>query len=232
MTPTDDEPTTPKKREPKIDVNVERSPEQDRAALKRKVGIFYDLQRLRLQTAGRTYKRADGTEIQLHEVDVAVLERRTKELHLAETHALRDVEDHLKTIDFYNKVLSDKTRYKGIGPTMAGVILSSFDIRREDTASKMWAFAGLRPMLARRCKLCHSVLESDGGFFKHRKERARGPAKPGVENEPKLPKCLKAATPIPSSDTYESGQAQRPTKGERLPYNAFLRSKLCGVLGQ
>ena len=48
---------------------AERTPDQDRMALRRKVRIFYDIQRLRLQTAGRTYERPDGTEIHLHEVE-------------------------------------------------------------------------------------------------------------------------------------------------------------------
>ena len=54
-TPTDD--TTPKAEPEKIltqaDIVSERTREQGHYALKRKVRIFYDLQRLRLQTAGR-----------------------------------------------------------------------------------------------------------------------------------------------------------------------------------
>ncbi len=224
---------TKKKTDDKIDPNVTRTREQDRAALRRKVEMFYDLQRLRIQSAGRTYERADGTSIQLHEVDVAILERRAKDLESAERAALRDVQEHLDTITFYRKVLSDKVRYRGIGPTMAGVILSSFAIEREDTVSKMWAFAGLRPMPAHRCRSCHSVVETDKeGAFLHIKERARtvAPPKPGEAPVAKLPKCPKAAAVLGLADVYESAQAQRPTKGEKLAYNSFLRTKLVGVL--
>lgn len=231
---------TKKKTEPKIekpkklDVNVERSREQDRAALRRKVENFYDLQRLRIQTAGRTLKRADGTDIQLHEVDVAVLEARAAELHTAEKHALSDVQNHLSTMKFYKDTLSDKVRYRGIGPTMAGVILSSFDIHRSDTVSKMWAFAGLRPMPANRCKECHAVVAvaEDGASYRHTAERVRTPAppKPGEEPKAALPKCKHAKDLIDDDAIYASGKSQRPEKGVKLPYNSFLRTKLVGVL--
>lgn len=216
------------------DVNVARSKEQNRAALRRKVENFYDLQRLRMQTAGRTLKRADGTEIQLHEVDLAILERRADELHSSEKNALKDVEDHLTTIPFYRDTLSDKVRYRGIGPTMAGVILASFDIHREDTVSKMWAFAGLRPMPAKRCKECHAVLalNKDATHYDHTLERIRTPMPPKPGEEPKavLPKCSKAKVSLGETDVYDSGKAQRPEKGVKLPYNSFLRTKLVGVL--
>jgi hypothetical protein len=32
-------------------------------------------------------------------------------------------------------------------------------------------------------------------------------------------------------NTYESGKTMKPTKGEKLPYNAWLRSKLIGAIG-
>jgi hypothetical protein len=218
---------------PALDPNVTRTREQNRAALRRKVEMFYDLQRLRIQSAGRTYERADGTSIQLHEIDVAILERRSKDLETAERAALRDVQDHLDTMPFYRDVLSDKVRYRGIGPTMAGVILSSFAIERQDTVSKMWAFAGLRPLPAHRCRTCHSVVETDGdGSFVHLKERVRTPTppKPGEVVEAKLPKCNRIGSLMGLIDVYESGKAQRPVKGEKLTYNSFLRTKLVGVL--
>jgi hypothetical protein len=218
--------TKPDQKQPKLDEKLEqpsnRTPQQSRLALKKKVRIFYDLQRLRIQCGGRTLNRAEGAPIILHEVDVAILERRMKELHQAEKNALHDVEDHLKTMPFYEHVLSDKEQFKGIGPTMAGVILSEFDIEREDTPSKMWAFAGLRPMPALRCQECHEVVAEGVIHPKARKAR-----KPGAE-EQKI-KCKYAGeTKFPR---YESGVAQRPVSGQKLNYNAWLRTKLVGVLG-
>lgn len=220
---------------PEIDVNsATRTPQQSRIALLRKTKIFYDLQRLRLQTGGRTLERAKENEIQLNEVDLAILGQRMDELHTAEKHALKDVENHLNTMPFYRDILSDKVRYRGIGPTMAGVIMSAFDIFREETPSQMWAFAGLRPMPAMRCKQCHAVVEPSDevqGDYVHKATRSRGPRKPGEDAKEVLPKCLNAFRRIMTDGTYVSGQTQRPQKNQKLPYNSFLRSKLCGVLG-
>jgi hypothetical protein len=190
---------------------VKRTKEQSRNALIKKVKMFYDLQRLRMQAAGRTYKRADEDEIQLHEVDVAILEMRAQELEMAEKHALSDIKEHLQTIPFYNEVLSDKVRYRGVGPTMAGIILSAFDIDLADTVSKMWSFAGLRPIPCFRCKTCHAVV--DGLSYAHPKG-----------------KCLWVGKELPEGAVYASGKAQRPQRGEKLHYNSFLRTKLVGVL--
>jgi len=215
--------------EPEIDASkAQRTREQDRAALRRKVEMFYDLQRMRIQAAGRTYKRPDGTEIQLHEIDVAILERRSKELEAAERHALKDVNDHLGTMPFFVNVLSDKVRYRGIGPTMAGVILSNFDIHREDTPSKMWAYCGLRPMPALRCKACNDIVEEKDGEFAHVARRAFKKNPNDLDPKPARSKCNAI---LNRAALYESGKAQKPVKGEKLPYNARLRSKLCGVLG-
>jgi hypothetical protein len=142
--------TAPKKRVKKVPVDMEalataareavRTMEESRQGLKFKTRMFYDLQRMRLQAAGRTYERPDGTTIQLHDVDVKILNARSDELMRAEKSALNDVADHLKTIPFYNDVLSDKVRYRGVGPTMAAVILSELEFERQDTPSKAWAF--------------------------------------------------------------------------------------------
>jgi hypothetical protein len=60
---------------------------------------------------------------------------------------------------------------KGVGPIMAAVIITEFDIHKAPAVSNMWSFAGLAP------------------------------------------------------------GKDKKTKGNKCPYNQFLRSKLCGVLG-
>lgn len=222
----------------------DREPGQDRLALKKKVRYFYDLQRLRLQVGGRLTKRPEGSTIDLHTYDVALLEKRMEELRGVERTALGDVEAHLKTIPFYRDVLSDKSRFKGVGPTMAGVILSEFDIHRQENVSQMWSFAGLAPVAARRCKQCSTLVERAGkdldtsvdlsevgsGAFKHVKPFVAR-AKPGEETPKEDRSCPYAKELIGIDQTFESGKAMRPTKGEKLPYNAFLKTKLVGVLG-
>jgi hypothetical protein len=207
-----------------------RTTEQGRLALTRKVRMFYDLQEMRMGTEGRLTPKADAAKIELHPLDMMRLTDRLTELATAEKNALKDIEDHLLTIPFYvSRILPERaTKWRGFGPTMMGVILSSFDIAREDTVSKMWAYAGLRPMPAFRCKTCNVVCTStlermegdtnrEGDFFKH-------PKPAGV-------KCIFLGLPIHNDQVYESAKAQRPVAGEKLPYNAWLRTKLCGVLG-
>ncbi len=193
-----------------------RTKEQSQLALKKKVRMFYDLQRLRMQCAGRINKKpAEGVpEVELHEIDKVILEARAKNLLESEKFALKDVEAHLKDLPIY-QILLEKPRFKGLGPTMAGVILAEFTIEREDTVSKMWSFAGLAPVPARRCKGCNTVLDE----VTH----------PGAEL-PSGYKHKKGVKKCDATETYASAKAMRPTKGEKLPYNSFLKTKLIGVL--
>ncbi len=277
-----------------------RDPVVDRYALRRKVEMFYDVQRLRLAAGGRSQQVVAGKLVMLSPADVAVLAARALDLKRVEHQLLGDIEAHLQTSRFYREKLSRRPHYAGVGPTMAGVIMSSFDIEREDTVSKMWSFAGLAPTMARRCKTCHSVLDpvdvaplpgTAGGLvahvrqelserppeavqirehiarlvqvkladleddrpvpsavaqrllagyqigcecagFKHKVERKRGLTKPGDEDDaPKLPVCAHAGDVLGLAGTYASGEAARPYKGEKLPFNRDLRTKLVGVLG-
>jgi len=201
-----------------------RTPAQIRLALKKHVRMFYDIQRLRIQCSGRVLPKAETAEVQLHEIDLIALNNRAKELSGTEKEAKREVENALKAVSFYRDVLSDKKLYMGVGPTMAGVILSEFDIDKADTPSKFWSFAGLAPVACKRCKHCHVVVEHEsrevGGlaFYKHKASKIKCPTK---DNGQKLY----------DKDVYDSGMSARPKRGEKLSYNAFLRTKLCGVLG-
>lgn len=193
---------------------AKRSPEQDRMALKRKVRIFYDLQRLRIQTGGRTLERA--TEIDLHEIDIAILDNRKNDLLVSEKEALKDVEHHLRSMQAYTQILADKQKWKGIGFTLAGVMLSEIDITRCHTISALWRYAGLAPQVARRCKACQDTVVKSGKVWKHEYKRQN--------------KCL-VGDEMAESQTYESAKAEKPTKGEKLHYNKFLKTKLVGVMG-
>jgi hypothetical protein len=195
-----------------------KTPPEVRLALKYFVENFYDFQERRLATGGRTRSQT----IQLFEIDKIRLERATSTLLEAEKDALNDVKDALKRIPFYVETLSDKKRYKGLGPTMAGVILSQNDITRQDFRSKMWAFSGLRPIACLRCAKCHQVVELQAdGSLDHPTFRPRNQE----DQKPKRPeKCE-------SRKYYESGKAQRPESGKKLTYNKWLRTKLVGVLG-
>lgn len=210
---------------------VDRSVRQSHMALRLKVKMFYDLQSMRITAAGRTDPKSKDAEVQLHQVDKFILTLRAQELEKAEKNALRDVEKHLQSIGVYNDVFNDKTRYRGIGPTLWGVILSEFDVER-DTVSKWWSFAGLVPVPCRRCKGCNRIVErGEGDAYVHKTAQKRfvkkGPdGEP--EKEPPVVKCQwKVVFPV---NTYESGHTVRPVRGEKNKFNAWLRTKLCGVL--
>lgn len=200
----------------------DRSPKHVFKALKEQVHSFYDLQEIRMQVAGRTYPRPESLSIQLHAVDIIKMHEQVQELGVSEAHALKEVNVCLQEIPFYNEVLSNKALFKGIGPTMAGVILSEFDITREPHVSNMWSFAGLAPNPVFRCVKCHTPLKEgevegvSGVVYLHKTKTEQS-------------KACDAFLTI--KDIYPSGETAKAKKGEPLKYNAWLRSKLCGVLG-
>lgn len=202
---------------PERPASIDPTEASSRYALKRKVRMFYDLQRMRLQVEGRIEPKAEGAGIQLTDFDLYALRSRAQELAEAEKRALRDIEEHLTAIGFYADVLSDKTRYRGIGPTLAGVLLAEIDWASSGTPSQVWSFSGLKPIDAHRCKKCHSVAIPNDDvdhrtFWRHKHAH----------------KCQEV---LSEDDVYSSGTSQRPEKGTKLPYNAWLRTKLVGVLG-
>jgi hypothetical protein len=194
-----------------------RTKDQFRLALRRKTRLFYDIQRMRMQAEGRLTKKSPTNPIELHPTDLARLGARVKDLAVAEKNALNDLDDHLMEVPFYREVIlpERKGQFKGWGPRMASILLSSFDIEREETVSQMWSFAGLAPKRALRCKLCHEVMVGLEDPIRHPKPAGN--------------KCEFAGGPIPVALTYESGKSAKPEKGEKLTYNAWLRTKLMGV---
>jgi hypothetical protein len=145
------------------------SSEAARIRLLHAVRYFYDLQRLRIQAGGRQTPKAVSAEAELSEEDLKFFGDTSHNINALERMALREISDLL---DFFpiSKWLLEQ---RGVGPTMAGVIISSFDIHRANTASAMWAVSGL---------------------------------------------------------SVKDGKAPRPKKGEKLTYNAWLRTKMVGVL--
>lgn len=210
--------------EQKAALAAPRSQEQSRLALKRKVRMYYDIQEMRLQAQGRLTKKAPGSEIDLHPSDIRKLEARLTDLQVAENNALKDLEEHLAEVPFYREHMHKNPQYKGLGPRMAGVVLASFDIAREDTPSKMWAFAGLAPIPALRCTECSVVVD------KHPDRDMRDTHY--FHPKPLGNKCRWAGSAVTNEGVFVSGKAMKPIPGEKLRYNKWLRTKLCGVLGE
>jgi hypothetical protein len=108
--------------------------------LKNAVRFFYDLQKLRQQASARASKKADAAQVQLEEEDKAFLDKMGGSLKDLEKDGLREVKRLLKGVPIWETFLKG---VKGVGPTMAGVIISEFNIENCNTVSQMWAFAGL-----------------------------------------------------------------------------------------
>lgn len=207
------------------------TPAQTKLAVRKAVRYFYDLQRLRMQMANRqgearTEEDAprEPTEgrpnaIDLHPFDQVTLVTQAMDLEALEKNALRTVGKLLDRVGFYRDVLSDKELYKGIGPTMAGVIIAEIDITRARTPSALWRYAGLAPVN------CWRAID---GFYE---------VVPAADEDPTMPewfvpkvKAKGQPERLSRTQVKESGKAERPTKGEKLHYNAFLKTKMVGVL--
>lgn len=170
-------------------------PEKRQQLLRHHIEFFYDLQKLRIQSGNRDHSK----DVELDDKDKAFLAATSTGIAALEKQALREVTRYLKGHPLYDGYLKAQ---KGVGPTMAGVILASVDIHKATTVSKLWAYAGLHTVpggkAAARVKgqkanwnpwLKTKMLEVLGSSFlkcnspwrklyddyKHRKESQRGP---------------------------------------------------------
>lgn len=108
--------------------------------LKNAVRFFYDVQRLRMQSAARASRKAEAAQASLDESDKAFMQDIGDNLRQSEARALREVKRLLKGVRLWEEWLKG---VKGCGPTMSGVILSEIDIEKATTPSKIWRVCGL-----------------------------------------------------------------------------------------
>ena len=109
-----------------------------RMRVKRAVKFLYDIQNLRIACSLRA---TDGPgDIVIDEPEKEFLGKTSDGLHGLEKAAVKEVKRQLAGIPIWERWLKHQ---KGVGPGMGGVIVGSFDIERQSTPSKMWAFAGL-----------------------------------------------------------------------------------------
>lgn len=157
---------------------------------------YYDYQRERTALDGRLGQtKAGDPKRGAPERDdgfLATLLSRREQLAALEEALEKEVAQAIKKHPLWLHFLRD---VKGVGPMMAAVIVSEFDIQKATTVSKMWQFSGMNPG------------EVHGKIWKKRKgERI-----------------------MVATDTQVRGD--KKTKGFVCPYNAFLKTKLLGVLG-
>ena len=95
--------------------------------LRHAVRFTYDLQKLRIQQGNRAGPQGDETTAALDESHKVFLAKASETLHDVEAGGFKEVKRILKGIPIYDQFLRHQ---KGIGPAMAGVIVSGIDIHK------------------------------------------------------------------------------------------------------
>lgn len=104
---------------------------------------FYDVQKNRIRTMNRCGSKKDGTLQKGSNRDISnFLAERVKTYQEMEAATLKEIKKQLKDFPIYTEFLKG---VKGVGPLMAAVIISEYDIEIATTVSKMWKYTGLVP---------------------------------------------------------------------------------------
>lgn len=187
------------------------------------VRFFYDLQRLRIQAEGRIKPKGEDNPEQLDTMGRVVLKERGKELQGMEAKVLKTVKAGVEETAIWKNFLAD---VKGVGPTMAGIILSELDPHKARTVSSFWAYTGVgqeRPFEV-------EYRNGQKGKVQKRTVYAVSP-----ESAPRMiPRKRKDdAPPITVLHVAQAGgfEPQRLRPNQYPSYNTFLKTKMVGVLG-
>jgi len=179
------------------------------------VRSYFDVQRARiaLQLRVSAYDRGvSGPREDRREKGAFMqsLEERVDELLTSEEQIIKDIMREVKTYPLWAEFLKD---VKGCGPIYAGVILTSFDIEKAITVSKMWQFAGLNPGKVRGMKVvAKKDYKPELGELLREMEDRQGKKKIVYRS-------------------HEMVRGDRRTPGFLAPFNGWLRTQLCGKLG-
>ena len=109
-------------------------------ALKQATRFTYDLQKLRIQQGNRAGPQAKEAEAILDEKQKLFLESASERLKGLEKDSFKEINRLVKDIPIWETWLKEQ---KGIGPAMGGVLISSIEIEKCGTPSKLWAWCGL-----------------------------------------------------------------------------------------
>lgn len=138
---------------------------------------FYDNQKLRIETSNRI--AAQMKQEVLSEEWQQHLQAHLKRLEESEAAALADIKYLGASVDIWDWLIG----IKGIGPAMAGVIISEIqDPARFDTVSKLWAFSGLHVKIdeatgiGRAPRLQRGVKANWSTFFRTKLVGVLGPS--------------------------------------------------------
>ncbi len=131
--------------------------EEQRMRIKGIVRTIYDYQDIRIKMGNRLRFKKDGndqkdngTEMAINAEDIPSLVDAYDDSKDIEENLVKSLNKELKGIPVYDKFLKQT---KGIGPMMAAVIISEYDIHKAHTISAMVQFTGLNPGLVKGRKM-------------------------------------------------------------------------------
>lgn len=109
---------------------------------------MYDFQDMRVRMGNRLKKKKNGDnqkvieELNLDSESIPVIVDVWQDTEEAEKKLAKQLKEEIKEIPVYEIFLKN---VKGIGPLIAAVIISEFDIHKANTVSKLWQYSGLNP---------------------------------------------------------------------------------------
>ena len=201
------------------------------------VRYAYDLQKLRMQQGNRGSRQAAHADAQLDEGSKVFMVSQSDKLKGLEKEAFREVKRLLKPMPIWTEWLDAQ---KGVGPAMAGVLVSEIDVTRSNTVSQMWSYCGLAVRtfhecsncdgtelgraldLSLDCPFCSGVLET----LQFQQESTGRVICSACDAIFAQEGCAECGNPM-----KERGESQRRAKGQKANFNPWLKSKLVTVLG-
>lgn len=108
--------------------------------LRNAVRFAYDLQKMRIGQSNRAGRQADHAQAHLDDAHRVFLGKTSEGLEGLEKESFREVKRILRQVPIYTTWLDQQ---KGVGPAMAGVLVSYFNPYKAPTPSSFVAFAGL-----------------------------------------------------------------------------------------
>ena len=188
--------------------------EQKLNSLKIIVRAYYDYQRERMNLDGRLGQKKNGQlKKGIPDRDEGFLleiYKRREDVLGMESALEKQISIGIQILPIWKAFFEG---VKGCGPAMAAVCVTEFDVTKAETVSKMWQFAGLNPGLVRAMKAVKTKSP-------HKYE----PKDKSWEIVRRMKDCVVVRT-------REMVRGDKRTQGFLCPFNQFLRSRLCGVLG-
>lgn len=204
------------------------------------VRFAYDIQHMRISQGNRAGPQAEHALAKLDEGQKQFLAAASERLLVIEKDAFSEVKRLLQGVPIYEQWLKHQ---KGVGPTIAGVIVSMIDIRKSETCAGLWALCGLAVDGA----VQHLTVRRANASTVADVVRGLGIASLKVEQQGEdvditaegagvlygVMKHLREKAP-PDVDIFMwsgHGEAQRRRKGEKAGFNPWLKAKMLEVLG-